>query len=624
MIKLRKFDGAATRMAHKLIQRRCSDFYDGLVVSKFGIALLISSLFISIPESSLSAGENAAAFKPFTFGVCGDNRPVGAHPLTQPPVFFDIIKELNNSSAVFTVITGDLINGYVNDPKMIEKEWAVFKKACSKFKRPYYLVAGNHDIWNLTSRKIYEKLWGKLYYDFTVNGCEFIVLNTEEQDHPSKIVGAQLEWLKKRLEATKNLKYKFVFLHEPLWHETAESGWNEHVHPLLAKYKVDTVFAGHEHRFVDDGRLDGVRYIVTGGAGAELRGGRDIGAYYHFLLVKADNDKVSIRVVEPNSPAAKVPRKFAGDQLTELLDALDYKAPVIATDAPAEIALRPKLINPYDSPLVFRFKLLIPKDSGWSAPRIVMKETVNPGASKTVIIHLKYDGKKLFPLPKLTVALEINNFKIYERTNNIDVRYKRVLTIPKATGAIKIDGYLDEKDWKNAPSAGRWFNLTSKHWSEENVEFKALRDASHLYLSFKCHSDNPAALLGQRLRTRDWYVPWEDSVVIAFYSPKIADSKFVIGVSAHNIQSDYLASNKSVGFKWNKKWDSAVVRGKDGYALEIALPLSIFENKPLESIGLRINAGRMSLIKGRSLYCWSLPLGRISDPRGFGECVFPK
>jgi hypothetical protein len=423
------------------------------------------------------------------------------------------------------------------------------------------------------------------------------------------------------LEATKNMKYRFVFIHEPLWNE-AKSNWSAVVHPLMAEYKVDTVFAGHEHRFSDEGRSDGVRYIITGGAGAPLRGGRGIGAYYHYLMVKVTSEKAVVKVVEPASPDSKVPNSFAGDQLTKILNKLDYKAPALYPGEPAKLALRLNLLNTYDSPLTFHIKLIAPKGSSvWSSSKPERDQTLVPGASKRVEIPFSYGGGDLFPLPKLSISLEINNLKIYDKTSTLNLRFNRRLIINKTRGGIVVDGKLNEPDWRNAPPAGRWFNLTTKRWSEENVVLKALIGDSHLFLAFECHSDN-VATLRKVIQRRDWYIPIEDSVLFVFHSPKLKNSKFVFGVTCHGVQSDYLASNKSVGFKWSPKWESAVTRGKDGYVVEVALPLSLFENKPLETIGLRFNTGRMSVSKGRRIYCWCLPSGRISDPRGFGECVF--
>jgi hypothetical protein len=590
---------------------------------KTNVAMLLFSfsflLLQNLCAEKLANTKNA--FSPFTFAVLGDCRPGRSQSLTQPSVFNVMLKEISTSPAIFAVMTGDFISGYVKDDKMIKSQWSVFKKACSSIKKPFHIVAGNHDIWDNLSFDIYKSLWGNPYYDFQSNGCEFIILNSEDLQHPDCVAGPQLKWLTERLKATKDLKYRFVFIHKPLWHES-KSNWNSTVHPLLVKFKVDTVFAGHEHRFANDGRSDGVRYIVTGGAGAPLRGGRGIGAFYHYLLTTVSSKEVRLKVVEPNSPESKVPPAFAGDQLTKILGQLDYKAPSIYLGESAKLAIRPKLLNSYDSPLTFHFKLIISKDSDWSCSKPLLDVELKPAESKKLTIPLVYGGGKLFPLPKLSISLEINNLKIYNRTEKVDVRFNRRITIKKATEPIMIDGKLDEQDWKGALSAGRWFNLTTQQWSEEGVVFKALRDDLNLYLSFKCHSNNIASLR-KMIKKRDWYIPIEDSVLVAFYSPKIKKSKFVFGVTAHGVQSDYLASDKTTGFKWNPKWRSSVTRGTDGYIVEMAVPLSIFENKPLDKIGLKINAGRMSVSKGRRLYCWSLPLGQISDPKGFGECLFP-
>jgi hypothetical protein len=512
-----------------------------------------------------------------------------------------------------------MISGYTDDSGKIRREWETFKNALSVLRKPYHLVPGNHDIWDAESLKIYEGLWGRPYYDFQANGCEFIVLDTEGLDRPGGIDGEQLEWLGKRLEATKGMRRRFVFLHRPLWRDS-KSGWNSAARAILAKWKVDVVFAGHEHRFADDGRIDGVRYIITGGAGAPLRGGRGVGAYYHYLLVTVDGKGVSVKVVEPNGGAKEA--DSSNRHLSDTLEALKYGGPTIRLGERSEPRLRVTLGNAFESPLDFHFGLSFPKGSDWSAPKSVFDVTVEPGGRKNFEMPLSYGGGKVFPLPKMSISLSMNGVMVHRAAAAVPVRIERVLRIARAKGRIDVDGDLKEPDWKDASSSGPWFDMLTGHWVAEPVEFKAVRDDTTLYLSFKCHTDHPIPESGS-VRFRDWYVPTEDSVVVAFHSPKISHSKFVLGITSHGVQSDYLASDKSVGFSWNPKWKSAVVRGKGWYVVEMGLPLSLFDNKPLETIGLRINAGRIAFLrKTRKICCWSLPLGGLGNPKGFGACVF--
>jgi hypothetical protein len=68
---------------------------------------------------------------------------------------------------------------------------------------------------------------------------------------------------------------------------------------LLAKYKVEAVFAGHEH-YYERRAVDGVLYIITGGGGAPIYDKEEYGGYNHFVQVTVNGGKVSAEVVDVN------------------------------------------------------------------------------------------------------------------------------------------------------------------------------------------------------------------------------------------------------------------------------------------------------------------------------------
>lgn len=68
---------------------------------------------------------------------------------------------------------------------------------------------------------------------------------------------------------------------------------------LMTKYHVDTVFASHIHSYFSFVKGD-VRYIISGGSGAELL---TTDSYYHYLRIKASDQKRYIEMIELPSPA---------------------------------------------------------------------------------------------------------------------------------------------------------------------------------------------------------------------------------------------------------------------------------------------------------------------------------
>lgn len=67
---------------------------------------------------------------------------------------------------------------------------------------------------------------------------------------------------------------------------------------LMSTYQVDTVYLSHIHSYLEYAK-DGVRYLISGGAGAELL---TENSYYHYLVAQMKDPK-ALMMVELPSPA---------------------------------------------------------------------------------------------------------------------------------------------------------------------------------------------------------------------------------------------------------------------------------------------------------------------------------
>jgi hypothetical protein len=67
---------------------------------------------------------------------------------------------------------------------------------------------------------------------------------------------------------------------------------------LMTKYKADTVYLSHIHSYFDYTK-NGVRYLISGGAGAELL---TQNSYYHYLIAKAGMSDTLTLVQLPSPP----------------------------------------------------------------------------------------------------------------------------------------------------------------------------------------------------------------------------------------------------------------------------------------------------------------------------------
>ena len=364
------------------------------IVTGFGALFLVGFLF-AIPAVS----------QPFHFVVLGDNRTPGnwRNAYEQPPAFFDNIRAINLLRPEFAVDVGDLILG-VSDTAMVLKEWDYFDEAVSHLQVPLKLVVGNHDVRNSWMAAVFQRRYGPMRYSFDHKGSHFIVLNSEVVGHRDHIVGDQLEWLRQDLQQHADASHIFVFLHKPLWKDRYISNWNKDVHPLLAQYHVDAVFAGHEHHYEDCGVRDGVHYFVTGGGGANLdRSGEAAGGFYHFMWITVDGDSVDYAVVRPE-----------GVKPADVVTSEDYarwegvlSRPIVAIRfSGKETVGTLKFVNPGSTPLALSLSWSLPVGSTWNIFPRELKVGVPGSDSVSLRLPVQPDTVSVLPLPRYTVKIE--------------------------------------------------------------------------------------------------------------------------------------------------------------------------------------------------------------------------
>lgn len=230
------------------------------------------------PTESASMGE-----RDFTFAAGGDNR--GGEE-----IYRQILESVQKGGSAFLVHTGDLVNSGT------EAQFKEFVQLMSDFKLPFYPVPGNHDNPNglLTA---YLKYSGApaAHYSFDYGLVHFSLIDTSLGDASPQ----ELAWLAADLEATSQ-PVKVVVLHHPPFDPAGTDHimrqGNKEFMELMTQKGVRLVLAGHIHSY-DEQLRDGVRYIITGGAGAPLYPEPNRPAFYHYIRVKVRGEELTTEVV---------------------------------------------------------------------------------------------------------------------------------------------------------------------------------------------------------------------------------------------------------------------------------------------------------------------------------------
>lgn len=252
--------------------------------------------------------------------------------------FAQIISQVDSLNPIFVIDNGDLV--FSGKPN----QYRVFDRKISAFSATLCTTPGNHDIRG-SGREMYTKLYGPGYYSFDFGNNHFAFLDSSPGwSQKQAISDEQYAWLERDLKKAQG-KRIYVITHIPpedprsgtspneipyytdkvnegnglfeqkldqysenknMRHGFQDKKEAEYFESLMAEYKVDTVYLSHIHSYFDYSR-NNVRYIISGGAGAELL---TKNSYYHYLIAKTDT-RNTITMVQLPSPANVLLKRYA-------------------------------------------------------------------------------------------------------------------------------------------------------------------------------------------------------------------------------------------------------------------------------------------------------------------------
>ena len=210
-----------------------------------------------------------------------------------------------------------------------------------------------------------------------------------------------------------------------------------------------------------------------------------------------------------------------------------------------------------------------------------------------------------------------------------------VYQVGRTSGSIKVDGKLDDIEWKKAPLVGDFVNNSDGSQSTYKTEARVLYDENFVYFAFRCGDDN----IWATMKRRDEHL-WEEEVVEVFLQADPNQPSYIeLEVNPLGAMLDIymLAARKPLHYEsWNSeklRWAVQVdgtVDGKAGdreWTCEIALPLEDIVTAPHRP-PLAGDRWRMNLYRGEQRptpagLAWSPTLrDDFHIPQRFGEIVF--
>ena len=228
----------------------------------------------------------------FSFGIISDRtgRPT-------PGVFEGAIEKFNRMRPEFVISVGDFIEGGCMEDfsaPFLQKQWDYIKPEIEKCIPPFFYVAGNHDYSpqspNSHGWELWHKMFGVPYYYFIYKNVLFLCLNSNYA--PTGLGEEQLKWAQDVLKEKCDVRWTFIFLHQP-------GRWLQDEFARLEETLYErnyTVISGDMHRYAKYVR-NGRKYFMLGTTGggdvqvAQGKRGVHFGEFDHITWVSMCGDQ---------------------------------------------------------------------------------------------------------------------------------------------------------------------------------------------------------------------------------------------------------------------------------------------------------------------------------------------
>ena len=245
---------------------------------------------------SSTAPADVRGEKPFLFIQAGDPQ-IGGWTTIQDTKdrLVKLAHICNEIQPAFVVMVGDLVNDGPHPAQL-----AAFDEALAEFRVPVKLICGNHD-----DLATYRRKYGKDWYGFTRNNCEFICVNSDlwarfgNSPERRGDIAEQWAFLEQALADARKQGRSHIFLvmhHTPELVPLAVKRLDE----LMDRYGVEVVLCGHLHRTIEYCRKGRAVFTVAGtGWAGDKRG-------FGYRVFKVYPDRIEQEYLTLDVPVEKV------------------------------------------------------------------------------------------------------------------------------------------------------------------------------------------------------------------------------------------------------------------------------------------------------------------------------
>ena len=496
-----------------------------------------------------------------------------------------VLNDVGRLGPDFVITVGDNVENTLID----QGDWDTVLTAMKTLSCPVFYAAGNNDIFDQTSARLFREKSGRFpYYSFDYGKNHFVILDNAMTESFKDMDADQVKWLEKDLAGNQSRDNIFVIMHKPFWADGVAKGKEDPMHQLFKKYQVSAVFAGHWHRFFSD-VIDGIRYTTVGSSGGEndSRDNPGLGIFYQFIWVAVKNGNF-----HPALMRSGLSYDIDLVNLGEENFSYDISKKYIKTQATINNAGMTKQLETTVSIFnatgkTIKGDIVLKAGDNWRISR--PRENIEISAGDSVNKKFVFSGTgSIFPFPVLNFTYPFGRDKYYEYEGPVPV--SRIINCPMAKNAPTIDGQVNAKEWKAAEKVVEFCDFDGAPAKTDPTEIYFMRDGKNLYLAAVCREADMSKLKAKYGKLDD--PVYKDDCFGFMLSP----NKNVIIQMYVNPQgavwdqrADFVKDQ--VDEKWSGEYDIKCRSQKDGWTVEMKIPLAVLEIKENET-QIRLNLRR--------------------------------
>lgn len=173
---------------------------------------------------------------------------------------------------------------------------------------------------------------------------------------------------------------------------------------------------------------------------------------------------------------------------------------------------------------------------------------------------------------------------------------KKITALRSGT-VFRIDGNLNELEWKTAPVAGKFIELRPNTFRKEDeanrTEIYILYNNQGIYFGGYCHEKNKDSIATELVGRDNFGSNDFIGVVLDTYLDKLNGFEYFVTPLGEQMDAKVIPQDNngnSEDFSWNSVWQSASKLQADGWSFEMFLPYSAlrFSKKDVQTWGLNI------------------------------------